>query len=106
MTFELRQVAERIHFTLPESVWAAKQPFFQSFGFSDPVQSARQYRLFDNELTCSAPFGDVWRHTLDKLPKLSELFSIGSYSMNNRLLMSVKPQFAERIVSGQKRIEL
>jgi len=106
MAFELRHVADSIHFTLPESLWIEKYSFFESFGFDKPVKAGRQYRLFDTELSCSAKFSDVWSNVLEKLPRLSTTFSIGEYSMQNSLLMSVKPEFAEKIMSGEKRVEI
>ncbi|MGA2205989.1 MAG: hypothetical protein ABSG10_04580 [Terracidiphilus sp.] len=55
MTLEARHDAKDIHFTLPESLWESKMPFFQSFGFAQAAESSRQYRSGDTELVCTAP---------------------------------------------------
>lgn len=106
MANEVRGVAKEIHFTLPESLWIKEQNFFRSFGFDKFVKANDQYRLFDEELRCSSPFDKVWKSVIDKLPKLASLYSIGGYSMDNKILLSLKPEFARRIVIGSKRVEI
>lgn len=106
MAMELRSVASKIHFTLPESLWVAKNGFFKSFGFNTPVHCSAQYRLFDEELRCSASFETVWRAALDRLPTMVSEFSIGKHSPSNSLVMSLHPDFAEKILLGQKTVEL
>jgi predicted transcriptional regulator len=106
MAFEIRDLAEEIHFTLPESVWQAKGDFFKSFGFNASLVSEKQYRLFDRELRCSARFSDVWTSVLDRVPKLSSYYSFGGVSPKGNIVLSIKPIFAERILSGKKRIEI
>lgn len=106
MAVESRSRATEIHFTLPESLWAERKGFFQSFGFCEAKQAAAQYRIFDQELSCSAPFDTVWRNVLDKLPRIMNSFSINEYSMAPRLLFSIKPKYAEKVLGGQKTIEI
>ena len=106
MAAEIRRDACEIHFTLPESLWHQKKDFFRSFGFESATKASTQYRLFDEELKCSASFETVWRSVLRKLPKLSHLFSIGGHSMESPLIMSMSPVFAERIFSGHKTVEV
>ncbi|MBL7994695.1 ASCH domain-containing protein [bacterium] len=106
MALEVRNYAEEIHFTLPESLWESKKDFFRSFGFNEVIESGTQYRLFDPELKCSSSFLDVWKAALDKLPKIINQFSVGGYSMANAILMSIKPEYADQIISGKKSVEL
>jgi predicted transcriptional regulator len=106
MTLELRDVAEQIHFTLPESLWRRKSPFFESFGFTTATIAEVQYRLFDQELRCTASYDSVWDAALSKLPKLSKCFRSGGFSSDNPLVMSVKPDRAEQIMAGSKTVEL
>ena len=106
MAFEVRNWAHEIHFTLPESLWENEKQFFQSFGFTKVSRLGVQYRLFDKELVCSAPFVEVWSHVLEKLPKLRNLFSVNEFSLSPRLLLSIKPKFACKIISGEKTVEL
>jgi len=106
MALEIRDLAKDIHFTLPESLWETKGPFFQSFGFRSAELAEAQYRLFDRELACSAAFPTVWNSVLQKIPKLSDLYSMGGFAPDNQLLMSVKPEYAERIMQQTKTVEL
>lgn len=106
MALEVRSFAREIYFTLPESLWVNKRPFFESFGFERVVKFETQYRPSDTELKCSAPFKAVWKAVVQKLPKLKEYFSIPGYSMNNRLVMSIKPDYAGNIMNGSKRVEI
>ena len=106
MALEVRHHAKEIHFTLPESLWLSKHQFFSSFGFEVAKKATRQYRKGEPELRCSAPYASVMAAALDKLPHLIEKFSIGGYSLNNRLLMSIKPSHAQKILRGEKVIEI
>lgn len=106
MTLETRHKAREIHFTLPESLWCMRNAFFQSFGFSTAVKAPQQYRNGNTELLCSAPHSTVWSAVLDKLPKLMTKFLVGGYSLQSEIVMSVKPDYAERILSGVKRVEI
>jgi predicted transcriptional regulator/N-acetylglutamate synthase-like GNAT family acetyltransferase len=106
MTLEARHDAKEIHFTLPESLWSNKAKFFQSFGFAQVAKSHRQYRRVDTELSCSAPFLTVWSSVMNKLPALAAKFSVGGYSLNNKILISIKPKYAGRILAGSKLFEV
>jgi predicted transcriptional regulator len=106
MALEIRDLAKNIHFTLPESLWQEKGKFFQSFGFSSAELAEAQYRLFDREMACSAAFPAVWDSVLQKIPKLADLYAFGGFAADNQLLMSVKPEFAERIMCRKKTVEL
>jgi predicted transcriptional regulator len=106
MTVEARHDAKDIHFTLPESLWSSKSAFFESFGFTQAVKSDRQYRRGETELACSAPFLTVWSSVMSKLPLLAAKFSPGNYSLDNKLLISLKPEYAGRILAGSKLFEV
>jgi predicted transcriptional regulator len=106
MALEVRRCAKEIHFTLPESLWYKKLEFFSSFGFRDAVPSARQYRLFEEELRCSAPFSMVWQSVIDRLPEVTHRFNVNEYSMAPRLLLSLRPEFAEAVLQGKKTVEI
>lgn len=106
MTLEARHHAKEIHFTLPESLWCSKRHFFELFGFKAPTEARRQYRSGDPELSCSAPQAVVWQAALDRLPNLVAKFSPAGFSLDNRILISIKPKYAERIVAGLKLVEV
>jgi hypothetical protein len=106
MALELRDVAEQIYFTLPESLWLRKGPFFESFGFTTATIAEVQYRLFDQELRCNASYGSVWDAALLKLPKLSKFFSSGGFSSDNPTVMSVNSNRAEQIMARTKTVEI
>ena len=106
MAIEVRSTAERIHFTLPESLWRERRAFFSSFAFRDAEKSDRQYRLFEDELHCVAPFDLVWNSVVRKLPKLKSSLVIDGCSQDSELLMSLRPQYADSILRGGKRVEI
>lgn len=106
MAAEVRQFASNVHFTLPESLWAEKQDFFHSFGFENASRASKQYRLFEDELRCSTPFDTLWRSVVERLPKLSSLFSIRGLSIVSPLVLSIGPEYANKIVAGTKSVEL
>jgi len=106
MGLEAREAAREIHFTLPESVWEKEKAFFQSFGFDRVVQAGHQYRLFEGELRCSAPFHRVWQSILRKLPKIVRAFSVNGCPFNAGMLMSIKPEHAASVLSGNKNVEI
>jgi len=106
MALEIRGSAEEVHFTLPESLWERRRSFFKAFGFHRAELSGTQYRLFDTELRCSSPFSSFWAAVLEKLPKLACLFSVGGRSWELALLMSIRPQYAERVLEGKKKVEI
>lgn len=106
MTLEARSGTTGIHFTLPEGLWEREHAFFRSFGFSKATMADKQYRFFENELRCAASFETVWNHILEKLPRIARNFSLGGYSMDDGILLSVKPRFARQILNGEKRVEM
>ncbi|MEN6576796.1 MAG: hypothetical protein ABFD90_10665 [Phycisphaerales bacterium] len=106
MGLEARGLAREIHFTLPESVWGKEKRFFTSFGFDRVVNAGHQYRLFEDELRCCAPFQRVWQSILVKLPKITRAFSVNGRPFDAGMLMSIKPQHAASVLSGHKRVEL
>jgi predicted transcriptional regulator len=105
MTAEVRHIAKEIHFTLPEGLWSEKSEFFKSFGFLEAVKASRQYRHGQAELACSAPVSLVWSKVVEKLPHLADKFSPGGCSMASKLVMSMRPEYADRIFSRRKQVE-
>lgn len=106
MTLKVRHLAKQIHFTLPESLWCERSEFFRSFGFSGVAKAQRQYRHGDTELICSAPYSVVWSAVKEKLPALVAKFTVGGYSLNNKILMSIQPKYAEKVLAGEKMVEI
>jgi predicted transcriptional regulator len=106
MVMDVLSQSDRIHFTLPESLWAEKREFFKSFGFSKVTAASRFYRTGDPELLCSAAISTVVSAAARKLPGILRRFLLSSHSASSELLMSVKPIFAERMVAGSKSIEI
>jgi predicted transcriptional regulator len=106
MTLETRHLAKEIHFTLPESLWQSKMKFFESFGFAQAAKAQRQYRNGESELVCSASHHLVRVAALERLPFLARKFSVSGYQLGGDLLVSMKPKYAEQILSGSKLVEI
>jgi len=103
---ELRTKTNRMHFTISEESWEEFSGFFESYGFVCKGPSKEQYRLFDQELLCRADFGKVWQTVVEKLPRVIENLTINGSSSNWDIVMSIKPEFASRLLSRTKKIEI
>jgi len=106
MTLDVRHRAERVRFTLPESVWEERRNFFQAFSFSTAEKADRQYRLFDTELYSETPFRHLFEASKDKLPRLFGQLAIGQHSLVTGAVLAVQPRPLEQILSGIKTVEL
>lgn len=106
MALDVRDFAKDIYFTLPEGLWESKKEFFSSFGFNQAKTSQDQYRTFEEELRCDAPFQHVWKNVRIKLPKIISSFQTNGYSTTSDIILSVKAEIAEKIMSGKKRVEI
>jgi len=106
MGLEIRDFAKEVHFTLPISLWERENKFFKSFGFAKAVKAGHQYRLFEDELRCSAPFHIVWKAIREKLPKIARIFCINGHNLDNKILISIKAEHAKKVLSGKKKVEI
>lgn len=106
MAAEARHIATEIHFTLPESLWVERRAFFESFSFTTAKRARKQYRHSEPELACSAPFEDVWSSVVRRLPSLERKFTVGGYSLDKRILLSIRPEYAGRIIAKTKLVEI
>jgi predicted transcriptional regulator len=106
MALEVKGLAKEIYFTLPESLWTDKANFFRSFNFLEAAKADQQYRFFEEELQSSASFSEVWKGVLTKLPKLFNSFCVGGHRVGSDLVLSIKADFAERIMRGEKSVEI
>jgi predicted transcriptional regulator len=106
MGLEVRDFAKEVHFTLPEGLWEKENKFFKSFGFRRAVKAGHQYRLFEDELRCSAGFDRVWTAILEKVPKIARAFFIDGHSLESKLLMSIRAENARKVLSGKKKVEV
>jgi len=106
MSLDAKRRANKIHFTLPESLWYEKKEFFKSFGFEKPGKTRTKYREGEEEFRCTAPFEIVWENALAKLPKIITSLSKTSDNIFSGILMSIKPEHVEKIQSGEKIIEI
>ena len=106
MAIDIRSIAEETHFTLPESIWTNKMPFFKTFGFKEARKADRQYRNFEQELKCSVPYKTLWKNTLEKLPSIIDTFARSCGSIFNGLLVSIKPEYLNKLEKGEKVVEI
>lgn len=106
MALDARHLSRVVHFTLPESLWTEKKGFFQSFGFLEASKTITQYRGNETEFRCSASFDVVWGRVLEKLPKIISTFTKSRDIIFSGLLMSFKPEYIEKMQSGEKVVEV
>ena len=106
LALQMDRKAKKLHFTIPESVWEEQKGFFMRYGFRNRGEATRQYRLFDRELYCSVDATEYSRRALGNLGELSNDFHFGPMGETASLLLSVRPKFAGRILSGGKTVEV
>ena len=106
MTLDVRHQAKRVRFTLPESVWEDRKDFFNSFTFDSAEKSERQYRLFDSELFSETSFSRLFGASCNKLPHMMGQLAIADHSLLTGAVMSVQPGPLEKILAGQKTVEI
>ncbi len=106
MAMSVRNESKTLKFTLPEGLWDRERSFFESFAFSEAKPIGRQYRLFERELYCEAPFSLVWPNVLRKLAKLRDAVSIDGTTWGQNLVLSVRPEYADKILEGKKTVEI
>jgi predicted transcriptional regulator len=106
MALELRSSANQVHFTLPEGLWETKKGFFNSFGFSHVDVSYTQYRKFEKELHCASSYSELWSNVLRKLPKVANTYCVQGFGVNDGVLLSIAAKYAEKVISGEKSIEI
>lgn len=103
---EIRNLATHFHFTAPSTLWRELEEFFRTYGFVSNGLAGVQYRLFDDELACSADFAKVWSGVIEKLPAIIQNFTLNGNRAHCDLVFSIKPSYADRIVGGAKRVEI
>ena len=106
MTLDVRNTANTVYFTLPESLWIKKRPFFESFGFNKVIKSETQYRKFEEELKSTTHFKILLNNVLQKIPKIINSLTSANDNIFNGILMSVKPEYLEKMKSGGKVLEI
>lgn len=105
VAFEIRNTSSRMHFTLPESLWCEKRSFFEAYGFQVSGLASNQYRVWEQEFSCSSVLKSVLKKALSDLPQVMQEFRVKS-SESSALLLSIKPNFAYEILSGRKKCEV
>lgn len=106
MALDVRHQAQRVRFTLPESVWEERKAFFNAFGFAGVEKAGRQYRLFDTELYSETAFSDLFRASKAKLSRLFGQLAVGNHSLLTGAILAVEPGPLEKIFSGSKTVEI
>jgi len=97
---------KRVHFSIPASLWESKNEFFESYGFCYIKKFKTQYRPHDEELLCAGLLYNALNRVIMDLPELFETFSVNKDSKTADLILSIKPNFLNKIVSGEKKVEL
>jgi len=106
MTLDVRHQAQRVRFTLPESVWLDRRSFFKGFSFLEAEKSGRQYRLFESELFSETSFASLFDASRNKLPRLMGQLAIADHSLLTGAVLAVQPEPLMKIFSGVKTVEI
>jgi len=106
MSVFVRRYATDVHFSLPEGVWENKKEFFKSYGFENVKKYQTQYRNSESELISSTNFKTLWTKIIEKLPSLIEQFGNHPESPLNGIVMSIHPNFSNKVLNGEKIVEI
>ncbi len=101
-----RNKIKDIHFTIPENIWDSNIPFFEDYGFQNHGEAENQYRLFFKEFACSSNFSNVWNQVMETLPNLLLDSQLNEEHPLPEILLSLHPRYAEKILSGEKTVEI
>jgi predicted transcriptional regulator/ribosomal protein S18 acetylase RimI-like enzyme len=101
---ELDNSVKNVHFTAPESLVEERIGLFDDLGFVFAGKSRIRYRAGQDELVFQASASHFKRQSLSLVSKrIARNFMGGS---THGILMSIKAEFVEKILSGQKCIEV
>lgn len=106
MVLEVREFAKKMHLTMPESLWENKQGFFKNLSLNEYSINDMQYRKSEMEFRISGNYHEIWESSKSRIADIGDFLSIQGLPLENDLLMSIQPQFARKILSGQKRVEI
>lgn len=106
MAMSVRNESKSLRFTLPEGLWERQRSFFESFSFTHAKPIDKQYRSFERELLCEAPLAHVWPNVVRKVAKLRQSISIDGVGWDQDMIMSIRPKYAEQILTGAKTVEI
>lgn len=99
-----------LHFTAPESLVLEREGMFQKLGFQNRGQTSRIYRPGEDEFFFKAKANNFKRRAIKLLTESQEHQSVlGQLEHSNELdpiVMSIKPQFASKIVNHKKTVEI
>lgn len=98
--------SNEVHFSIPASLWESKITFFEKYGFHFIGRFKTQYRRGDDELLCAGAFKAALNQVIKDIPEIFDTFSVNKKSDVAKLILSIKPDFVNKIVSGQKTVEL
>lgn len=106
VAMNLRGGTKRVHFTAPQNLWNKYEDFFKSMGFTNLGCASEQYRLWDNEIIAAAEYisfkNFVFKNYLPLYAR--QLARINGENID--MILSLKPQYAERVLNKTKRMEL
>jgi predicted transcriptional regulator/ribosomal protein S18 acetylase RimI-like enzyme len=101
---ELDSSVKSVHFTAPESLVEERRGLFDDLGFVFAGKSGVRYRAGQDELVFQASASQFRRRSLDLVSKkVAKHYSRGSMP---GILMSIKGEYVDRILSGQKCVEI
>lgn len=106
LAHSLRNITKKVHFTAPEHLWVEYENFFIELGFKKAGMAGIQYRLFDEEIIAEADYA-VFKHNV--FTKYFALYAGMMAQIDNDkidLLLSLKPEYADRIRRKTKIMEL
>lgn len=103
---EIKNYAGQIHFTAPESTYIKYKSFFDNWSFKCSGEAGIQYRLFDKEILCMGNIQDFWHKVIQNLDKLFDQFTLTGNPKHPDIVISIKPEYADKIKKRKKKVEV
>ena len=106
IAFNLRHETKKVHFTCPEYLWNTYNSFFIGMGFFKSGEAGTQYRLFDPEIVAEADYNLFKSQVFSKYFSKYASYFAQIYDEKIEILLSLKPDYADRILRKTKIMEL
>ncbi|MDQ1354174.1 MAG: hypothetical protein QG657_4483 [Acidobacteriota bacterium] len=103
---EIIDNACEIYFTAPESTYFKFKSFFDNWGFRCGGEVGIHYRNFEKEILCTIDTKTLWNNVIQNIGRLFERFSRDGKPIHPEIVLSIKPEYADKIKKRKKIVEV
>jgi predicted transcriptional regulator/N-acetylglutamate synthase-like GNAT family acetyltransferase len=101
----LEESSTQVHFTAPESLVEEREGMFQALGFMNVGRALKRYRVGQEEFVFRGERNNFRRRAVRLLAESEEAKATEEQDVGP-IVLSVKPKFAQKIISHKKTVEV